>query len=644
MPESDEARALHARGDIAAAGRQYALALSKAPNDMRLRHDFAVLLMQTRREQEAVELLEEVLDKAPTQAESATVLALCLRSLGRLGRGLEVARLATVLDSRDAIAWLLQGSMEVMEGDFRAGERSLRRCLSLESELAEAWHYLGEALQGQQRWAGAMDAYRHAMSAQPTEVFNIAICAERAGQYDMAREGYSRMCALRPDRADCLARLAQVQAMSCAFQEEAATVARLAAKLAEPEKLAADDRIEAFPLSFFDMPAQAKQAALRRYSASVTDKTAGLVRLPQIRPASPRPRPRIGYLSPDFGAHAIGQLLLHFFAAHDRSVVEVYGYSLRRYADGVGQALRQEFDCFRDCESMGTSELARTIRSDGIDVLIDLAGYTQGARPEALALRPAPVQLGWLGFIHGHEAPWLDAILVDDVVLPQDATWCYSDKAVRLPTVMLPAGPMPAGTPDRKRFGLPEGVPVLASFNNSYKLSEPLVGAWAEILRRASDAWFMVYLPEHARAGFLRCWDRQQGDRERLLLVERLPLEEQADRAASCDLFLDAFRYQAGATGLASLASGLPILCLEGHTPLSRLSVSMNRFLSLEELICKDAQEYIRRASDLANDYRQLRDIRQKLRQSVAYRGLFDPRRCASAIEAICLSMLRATA
>lgn len=644
MHESDEARSLHARGDMEAAGRKYVLALSKTPDDMRLKHDYAVLLMQMRREWQAVELLEEVLGTVPEQPESATVLSLCLRSLGRVDRGLEVASLATEVNPRDSIAWLLRGSMEVMGGSFRAGEYSLRQCLTLEPGQAEAWHYLGEALQGQRRWIEAAEAYRRAMPAQPAEAFNIAICAEQAGQYNVAREGYSRMCALRPDRADCVARLAQVQAMSCAFPEEAAAVAELVAKLAEPEKLANDDRIEVFPISFFDMPDEAKQAALRRYSSSIAEKVAGFSRVPSVSPMSSRSVPRIGYLSPDFGMHAVGLLLRHLFFAHDRSVVEVYGYSLRRHADEVGDGLRQEFDVFRDCESMGTAELAQMIHSDGIDVLIDLGGYTQGARPEVLALKPAPVQLGWLGFIHGQEAPWLDAIILDDVVLPQDVSWRYSDRVMRLPTMMLPAGPMPMGTSDRKRFGLPEGVPVLASFNNSYKLNEPLVSAWAEILRRAPDAWFMLYLPEQARAGFLRCWDRERGDRERLLLVDRLPLREQADRAASCDLFLDAFRYQAGATALTSVASGLPILCLQGKTPLSRLSVSLNSSLSMNELICNDIQGYIRQASGLANDRGRLRAVRQRLSRSVATYGLFDPRRCASAIESVCLAMLRKAA
>src|SRR5690606_16569428 len=162
----------------------------------------------------------------------------------------------------------------------------------------------------------------------------------------------------------------------------------------------------------------------------------------------------------------------------------------------------------------------------------------------------------------------------DQGTQPAEARWPYPDRILRIPQ-LLPAGPMPAGRRDRARFGLPDSGVVLCSFNNSYKLCPALIGAWIRILRNAPDSVLMAYVPPHAREGFLRCWESHAGPRERLVLVDRLPAAAQADRAASCDLFLDAFRYQAGATAVASIAAGLPILSRRGSTPLSRLSTSL---------------------------------------------------------------------
>lgn len=643
MDDAARARRLHQQGDLAGAERAYLAALDAAPGDDRLRHDYGLLLMQTRREAEAATVLGQVTARSPDQQESWTILALCLRACGDLPAALEAAATATAAPAEDPAAWLIRGSIEVMTGDHIAAERSLRRCLALTPDDAEAWHYLGESLQGQQQWREAMQAYARAMAAQPTEIFNVGICAERAGLHQVALQAYQQMCTLRPERADCLARLGQLQALMCDFPAAAATTAHLSKLLEQPPGLLGDDDlVEAFPLTFLPLTVTAKHNALDRYAAQVLDKARrlGPLALPGHSPSGER-RLRLGYVSADFGSHAVGHLVRDLFAAHDRSRFEVFGYALRRYEDPHADAIARGFDHFRDCSTSHGRAIAEAIGRDGIDVLVDLGGYTQGARPEVLALRPAPIQLGWLGYIDGQCAPWLDGIILDEQVQPPDAAWPYPDRVLRIPAPLLPAGPLPTGRRDRARFGLPESATVLCSFNNSYKLCHDLIGAWITILRNAAESVLMVYVPPHARDGFLRSWDAHAGPRERLYLVDLLPAAEHADRAASCDLFLDAFRYQAGATAIASIATGLPILSRRGPTPLSRLSVSLNASLGMDELICEDIAGYVQAGSRLAADPELLAAVRRKLAAGAAASGLFNPRRSAAAVEDVALSMHR---
>ncbi|HSX65700.1 MAG TPA: hypothetical protein VLF15_13280, partial [Pseudoxanthomonas sp.] len=328
--------------------------------------------------------------------------------------------------------------------------------------------------------------------------------------------------------------------------------------------------------------------------------------------------------------------------AHDRGRFEVYGYSLRSHADDTAECLRGEFDHFRNFESLATHTAASMIRNDEVDILIDLGGYTYGSRPEIAALRPAPLQVGWLGFIHGQQAPWLDGVLLDAQILPESAMWPYLDTPVRMPGFMFPAGPMPTGTADRAGFGLPEGVPLLASFNNSYKLDAELVLAWINILQRAPDAHLLVYLPPYSHAGFLRYWQLHGGDAARVHLAGRLPASEQANRAASCDLFLDAFRYQAGATAIASVAAGLPILSRAGATPLARLSASLNQFLGLESLVCTSTETYVERALTLIRSPDELTALRRSMKEAISRVRLLDPRRASLMIEQAVVRMLDA--
>lgn len=586
--------------------------------------------MQTGREADATHQFQHVLQAEPERIESRLALALCLRTRGLINEALLHAEWAVTHAPGEPLGWLLKGSLQQLAGDAHRAEVSLRRCVALAPAAAEAWHYLGESLQAQQRWQEAAGAYRHAMAAQPGEIVNIAACAEQAGELEAARHGFRQAVALMPARADIRTRLAHVAAQLCDFDGESEAVQALEARLMAPT-LAADDVSEVFALSFLPVSDTARKAAATRYASRVTERARRFAPLPS-HPAHTSGPIRLGYLSADFGPHAIGTLVRDLFAAHDRTHFRVHGYSLHRHQGVIANRIRAGCDVFIDCEYLGSEAIARRIRDDRIDVLIDLAGYTLGSRPEVLALKPAPVQLGWLGFIHPHQAPWLDGLLLDDHVLSPDASWPFDDRVIRLPGTLLPASPMPTGTRDRRRFDLPDG-PVLASFNSAYKLDAPLLAAWAAIMRRAPDAHLMVYLPPAARAGFMRHWVGLDGDVSRLMVVEALPPHEQADRAASCDLMLDAFRYQGGATGVAAIGSGLPVLSRIGDTLTGRLGVSLNRALGLDELVCADTGTYIDTAVRLASDPDALAALRRRVTQAAHDARLFDPRRSAQAIE-----------
>lgn len=634
MDERDRAYALHQAGDLAAADAAYRSARATHPGDIELAHFHAVLLMQGRRIAEAADGFADVLARAPGRPESLLALALCCRDLGDPRRGLPAAEAAVRQLPRDPMAWMLLGCLQALRGDPVAAETACRRAVALAPGMHEAWHHLGEALQAQQRWREAAEAYARALPGHSGEHFNLGLCEEMQGQLDRALTHYLAAVRALPGRADALARLAQVQARLCDFDGEAASCAALERLLGQPERLAADDQVEAFALSFLPVSESARARALERYAGRIGARGAHLAAAKrEARPDGESGRVlRLGYVSPDFGDHAVGVLMRDVFAAHDRSRVHVLGFSLRRHAGPVAERIRAGFDAFHDCQGMDNDALLALIAGAGLDVLIDLGGYTEGARPEVLAARPAPKQLGYLGFIHPHAAPWLDALLMDDVVLPVDQD--LGEPVLRMAGCMLPGSPLPPPPPaTRETFGLPTGRVLLASFNNSYKIDRALVEAWVEIGRRAPSASFVVYLPDAARSRFTGAWAAAGGDLAQLCPVPKLPPDAHAARMACCDLFLDAFRYQAGATGVAAAAAGLPILAREGNRPLARLGVSLNRLLGLETLVCTDTAAYIARAAELANQPSELAALRERLTGAVVASGLCDPRRAAAAIE-----------
>lgn len=631
MNELDHARELHRRGDLGAAIPAYRMALGRSPQDVMAWHDMAVALLQARQPDQALSALQRGLLVEPQRFELLLAMSQAQLALGQQDAALATADAATRAAPEQALSWLVRGRLEVVVGTSKAAEDSLRRALALAPDSAEAWHYLGETLQKQGRWDDAADAYRQAMREHPGEIMNVGLCAEQAGRWSVARDAYREMCRLFPQRRDCRARLALIEAMRCDFNGQTEATTALLAQLAHPAM--PGDIVEPFACSVLEIPAALTRGVLHDAVQRVLRQSPKATSRPAQRPRAANAPIRIGYLSADFGQHAVGTLLQGLFAAHDRQRFQVICYSLKRHVDPVAQRLRAECDQFHDVDAMSSMQITEQIRADGIDVLIDLMGFTRGARPDILARRPAALQLGWLGFIHAHEAPWLDGLILDEGTQPSDAAWPWSDTVVRLPGFLFPSGPMPTGQSDRMRFGLPEDVPLLASFNNSYKIDATLLDAWVEILRRAENAHLAVYLPPEARDNFIRAWRERGGDLQRLHPMEHLAADAQADRAASCDLFLDAFRYQAGATAVACAAAGLPLLSRVGNTPLSRLGVSMNHFLGMDELVCADTADYIERAAALASDHARLAALRQRMRQAVSDRGLHDPRRAAAALE-----------
>lgn len=625
----------HRGGRLGEAESGYRALLALDPADAELLQGLGVLLLQAGRPAEALQPLTQLLERSPP-AGAEVLFALACRRAGEFARGSAVIEAALDRYRTDAHAWAVAGSLRVLGGDPAGGETALRRALALQPRQREVQHYLGIALHRQQRWNEALAAYRVAAreeGGEPELHFNIALCLEQLGQLEAAAQAFAEVAGARPNRVDALARLANVQALRCDFAGEARSVAALDARLARPAALEADDGVEPFVLTFLPLGDEAAARALDAHVQKLRRSAAAMPSIPPTHTARPERRLRLGYLSPDFGEHAVGGLVRDLFASHDRGRVEVYGYSLRAQRGPTADTIRAGFDHFHELERAPTGAIAQRIAADGIQVLIDLAGYTLGARPEVLALRPAPVQLGYLGFIHDYGAGWIDALLLDAEVSP--GHMLGRSRVRHLPGCMLPA-PRRAASPvraARSEFGLPEDGPLFASFNNSYKLDLALLTAWVEIGRRAPQATFAVYAPEPALRPLREAWRDLGGAEAALLAVPKLGADRHLARSACCDLFLDALRYQAGATAVAAVEAGLPVLTHVGRRPLARLGVSLNRFLELDPLVCPDVSAYVERAVALALAPGQLAELRERMAYVAERKGFFDPARVAAAIE-----------
>ncbi len=329
-------------------------------------------------------------------------------------------------------------------------------------------------------------------------------------------------------------------------------------------------------------------------------------------------RLRIGYVSGDFRDHATAHLARKLFQIHDRSRFEIIGYSLRpgdgsRYWRDISAAC----DRFVELSGLSNAAAAARIAVDGIHILVDMHGYTRFARPEIFALRPAPVQVAFLGYPGTLGADYIAYIIADRVVLPEELQPCFSEQAVYLPDcyqINDDEQPIAATGLTRAAAGLPENTFVYCCFNTSYKIEPAVFAVWMRILRQAPESvlWLLADTPRCA--DHLRQAARERGVApERLIFAPRLPKPEHLERHRLADLFLDTFIVNAHTTASDALWAGLPVLTRRGTVFHSRVCASLLCALRLEKLIAGDDREYEGLALALARNPDLLREVRDRL-------------------------------
>ena len=356
-------------------------------------------------------------------------------------------------------------------------------------------------------------------------------------------------------------------------------------------------------------------------------------------------RLRIAYISGDFRIHAVGLIIPELLERHDRSRVEVFAYSTKA-DDGseLGRRLAAAFDKFVEVAGLPVHKLAERIRADRIDVLIDLSGWTTGGRAEALYLRCAPVQVNWLGYGGTMGHPRLaDYIIGDPIVTPIEHAAFYSETIAQLPHCFMPADTMRiiGKRPAKHAAGLPEGVFVFCSFNNSYKYNPALFELWARLLIEAPDSVLWLTHPGDTAARGLQTEMQRRGvSPERLIFALRV--EAHSDHIARlqlADLALDTFPYNSHSTGVDALWAGVPMVTCLGGAFSSRVGASIVTAAGLPDLVTATPEAYLALALELYRSPEKLASIRRRLNQDKMSLPLFDMKGYTASLEALYFAM-----
>ncbi|MBB4014591.1 tetratricopeptide repeat protein [Niveibacterium umoris] len=624
------------------AERFAAAVLARRKDDVNALHLRALAVKRQGRLDEAEAFLRQALRFAPGEVALQNNLGNTLREAGKLDEAEAALREALRLAPEYVEAWNNLGNVSKDRGDFPAAAEQYQRALAIRPDYADALNNLGGALQKLGRLAEAVDNYRRALTARPSFAmahYNLANALTDTGVLDEAIAHFREALRLQPDYVEALNGLLRQLQTTCQWDEVPALSARLREMGARSGKV--------FPFSFLAIDSdEAEQQQCARRWAEV--QYASLRRLAQsapfvhARPAGQR-RLRLGYLSSDFHDHATAWLMAEVFELHDRTQFEVHAFSL---GPDDGRSMRKRlmaaFEHFHDLRGRSWPDIARLIHTLGIDVLVDLKGYTKDTGSPVLALRPAPVQVNYLGYPGTLGNGMADYILTDRIVTPPGHAACYDEAFAYLPvTYQCNDRKREIGArPERKRCGLPEEAVVFACFNHTYKITSEMFDLWCAILTDVqgsvlwllkSNAWAEMRLrDEAARRGVAR---------DRIVFAENQPLREHLGRLQNADVFLDTRPYNAHTTCSDALWAGVPVVTWPGQTFASRVASSLLAAVGLESLAAADGPRYRALAVQLAREPQTRERLRRHLVEQRDRLPLFDSPRLTRAMESLYRAM-----
>lgn len=587
--------------------------------------------------EEAVHACQRAVEQEPSLAPAHNNLGSALMHLGQITEAVVAYRqaIATAPDYAAAHANLAEALKQ--SGDMTGAQKHAQKAAELSPTDPDALLQLASLHDSQQRIDEAVAVYRSAIRVAPERAdlhHNLGLLLERKGQWLDAVACHEKALSLEPDNIPALSNLAFLSGNLCLWQHYDENLARYEAAIDNGARGLS-------PLTYLAMaddPERQQQCA-RVWARHVEQNVAKLdVSTSPVKMDATRIR--VGYLSADFHEHPTARLMAGLFEQHDHDRFHLTAYSIGR-DDGseLRQRVQDAFDDFHDLRTASDQRIAEQVRRDGIQILVDLKGYTGEARSEIMALRPAPLQMQYLGYPGTMGATFIDYAIVDEYCVPEDQSRYFDEKLIRLPgsyQVNDSQRETPSQFPSRADCGLPEEGTIFCCFNKPFKITPEIFQRWCQILENTPGSVLWLLAPREGLGIEQRL--REQAERHgvdasRLIFASRRPYLEYLALFANADLFLDTTPYSAHTMASDALWMGCPVLAIEGRCFAARVAAGLVRYSGLEALVASDLDDYQRLAVELGSQQQQLADLRKRITAERGESPVFDTARFTHYLE-----------
>lgn len=635
----DEGNGLCDQGRLPEALERYAKAIALAPGLARAHLNAGNALLAMDRTEAALEAYSAALLHRPGYAAAHYNIGNAQLRRGDPDAAMAAYRSALEADPHFADAWVALGNVQddlCLRTDAIA---SYEQALRLQPRYAQVHANLGNALRQGARWEDAADAFRRALQLEPSLAqahAGLGTVLQERGDAEAALACFRR-AAVAPDAdGSALALAYHCANLLCDWSRRREDEAAL-------ERAAADGSAVLAPFFLLSLdprsygPAQLQLEAARRFAHKMVGVHPAQAQAPRATGIPQQQRLRIGYLSADFHDHATMHLLGGVLAAHDRERFEITAYSYGATDDDTTGEVRRTCEGFRDLRALSDAQAAQLIAADGIDILVDLKGFTRNTRLGISARRPAPVVVSWLGYPGTLGEPRLaDYIVGDPVVTPPEHSGHFSETLALMPHCYQPNNDRKAmhARPSRAQAGLPEDAFVFCSFNQNYKFGPGTFDTWCRLMTDVPGSVLWLLPSSGAAAANLRREAAARGiAAERLVFSATLPLADHLARLALADLALDTYPCNSHTTGSDALWAGVPLVTRMGETFASRVAASLVTAAGAPGLVTHSWDEYLALARALALDPPRLAALREQLAAARAHCPLFDTPRFTRDLE-----------
>jgi len=621
---------------------------------------------------EAARLYEEVLRLDPGQFEALFALGFLHFQTAQYGEAERLIGLAVKINPRIAEAHFIRGCALQRLNRIEDALTAFNHAVANKPGFVEALINRGSALMALNRQNEALKAFDAVIAINPAIAgvwSNYASILHNLNRHEEALACFDRALALNPDLAEALVNKGAALAALKRFDGAALTYEKLLGVHPELPYVRGDlvlYRLQACDWRHLTQDradiATGLKAGRRvikplihaRLSSSPIDQLRCARICAQDSPSSPSPlwrgelyrhdKIRVAYISADLRDHATAWLAAGLFEHHDKSRFETIAISfLMDKGSEMQTRLRSTFDRFIDAERQTESETAGLLREMEVDIAVDLTGFTSGHRPGILALRPAPVQVNFLGCPGTMGAPYIDYIVADRIVIPAEHQAFYTEKIATLPDAYQcndSKRRIADMTPSRAEAGLPAKGFVFCCFNNVSKITPEIFDVWMGLLKDVDGSvlWLLENNPD-AKRNLRREAEARAVDGQRLIFAPHMKLAEHLARHRVADLFLDTLPYGAHTAASDSLWAGLPVITCMGTIFAGRVAASLLHAVGMPELIARSLEGYKTLALKLALDQAELAAIRTKLARNRDTYPLFDTARFTRNFEAALMTM-----